>query len=137
MPIRPCSEVYFHYIRSPDMDMWGDMAGGGIWGVWRDTAGYNEIYSGMQRDMGDTAGYSGIQQDTAGYSRIQRDTAGYSAGYSGILKKYTPEHGSYATDYGLRVYRSSLDKARAMAETAICRLPQAELKLGRAGPRRR
>jgi hypothetical protein len=47
-------------------------------------------YGGIWGDMGDMAGYSGIQRDTAGYRGIQRDTAGYSGiqqdttGYSGI-----------------------------------------------------
>ncbi len=41
-----------------------------MWGIWKDmadTAGYSGIYSGIQRDMGDTArytAYSGIQRDT-------------------------------------------------------------------------
>ena len=44
--------------------------------------GYSVIqlagHSVIQRDMGDTAGYSGMSRDTVGCSGIQLDTAGYS-----------------------------------------------------------
>ncbi len=49
-------------------------------------AGYSGIERETQQDMGDTAGYSGIQRGTAGYSGIQRDTAGYNWYYKNVLQ---------------------------------------------------
>ncbi len=78
--VDPCSGVYFLLYPVPRY--------GGIWGDrdMGDMAGY----CGIQRDMWDTARYGEVRRDTAGYggiqrdSGIQRDTAGYS-GISEIL----------------------------------------------------